>query len=232
MSEFQEKHTVSRLLGSPPGYVGYGDGGQLTDPVRIKPYSVILLDEIEKAHPDILNTFYQIFDKGIANDGEGREINFKNTVIIMTSNLATEEITELFASNPNISMEAIREAITPTLSLHLKPALLGRMTVIPYKNLEKDALRSIAGLKLQGIVKQLKNQGIELKYDDGLLEQIVSLSNAMETGARNLEMIINNTLMPKLSSAILDSRIEEQQISKINMSLDETKNVNIKVEYK
>lgn len=150
----------------------------------------------------------------------------------MTSNLATEEITELFASNPNISMEAIREAITPTLSLHLKPALLGRMTVIPYKNLEKDALRSIAGLKLQGIVKQLKNQGIELKYDDGLLEQIVSLSNAMETGARNLEMIINNTLMPKLSSAILDSRIEEQQISKINMSLDETKNVNIKVEYK
>lgn len=122
MSEFQEKHTVSRLLGSPPGYVGYGEGGQLTDPVRIKPYSVILLDEIEKAHPDILNTFYQIFDKGVANDGEGREINFKNTVIIMTSNLATDEITEL-CSDEKITMEQIQECITPTLSKYLKPAL-------------------------------------------------------------------------------------------------------------
>jgi len=231
MSEFQEKHTVSRLLGSPPGYVGYGDGGQLTDPVRIKPYSVILLDEIEKAHPDILNTFYQIFDKGIANDGEGRAINFKNTVIIMTSNLATEEISELLASNPNMSMEAIRDAITPTLSQHLKPALLGRMTVIPYKNLEKDSLAQIAKLKLQSVLKQLQSQGIELVYDEALLERIVSLSNAMETGARNLEMIISNTLMPKLSSAILESRIEERQIKKIVMSLDEAKNVNVNVEY-
>ena len=147
MSEFQEKHTVSRLLGSPPGYVGYGDGGQLTDPVRIKPYSVILLDEIEKAHPDILNTFYQIFDKGVANDGEGREINFKNTVIIMTSNLATDEITELFEEDNSISMESIQEKITPILSRHLKPALLGRMRVIPYKNLSLDALKEIASLK-------------------------------------------------------------------------------------
>jgi type VI secretion system protein VasG len=231
MSEFQEKHTVSRLLGSPPGYVGYGEGGQLTDPVRIKPYSVILLDEIEKAHPDILNTFYQIFDKGIANDGEGREINFKNTVIIMTSNLATEEITNLCSGNENIEMESIREQITPALTKYLKPALLGRMTVIPYKNLSLEALSKIASLKLESIEKQLLSQGIELIYDEALLEQIVSLSNATETGARNLEMIINNTLMPKLSSAILESRVENQQIEKMTMSLDVEKNVNVEVEY-
>ena len=231
MSEFQEKHTVSRLLGSPPGYVGYGDGGQLTDPVRIKPYSVILLDEIEKAHPDILNIFYQIFDKGIANDGEGRAINFKNTVIIMTSNLATEEITNLCSENENIDMESIREQITPALTKYLKPALLGRMTVIPYKNLSLEVLSKIASLKLESIEKQLQAQGIELSYDEALLEQIVSLSNATETGARNLEMIINNTLMPKLSSAILESRVENQQIVKMTMSLDEEKNVNVTVEY-
>ena len=231
MSEFQEKHTVSRLLGSPPGYVGYGDGGQLTDPVRVKPYSVILLDEIEKAHPDILNTFYQIFDKGVANDGEGREINFKNTVIIMTSNLATDEITELFEEDNSISMESIQEKITPILSRHLKPALLGRMTVIPYKNLSLEALKEIASLKLKGIERQLQAQGIEMSYDEALLEQIVALSNATETGARNLEMIISNTLMPKLSSAILESRVENQEISKMSLSLDEVKNVDVEVEY-
>jgi type VI secretion system protein VasG len=232
MSEFQEKHTVSRLLGSPPGYVGYGEGGQLTDPVRIKPYSVILLDEIEKAHPDILNTFYQIFDKGVANDGEGRAIDFKNTVIIMTSNLATEEITKLCSSNETIEMEEIREQITPALTKYLKPALLGRMTVIPYKNLSLEALSKIASLKLGSIEKQLKAQGIELAYDESLLEQIVSLSNATETGARNLEMIINNTLMPKLSSAILESRVENEQIAKMSMKLDDEKNLNVEVEYK
>jgi len=231
MSEFQEKHTVSRLLGSPPGYVGYGEGGQLTDPVRIKPYSVILLDEIEKAHPDILNTFYQIFDKGVANDGEGREINFKNTVIIMTSNLATEEITHLCSNNECIEMESIREQITPALTKYLKPALLGRMTVIPYKNLSLEALRKIASLKLESIESQLESQGIELNYDDSLLEQIVSLSNATETGARNLEMIINNTLMPKLSSAILESRVDREQIREMSMSLNEDRSVKIEVEY-
>jgi len=231
MSEFQEKHTVSRLLGSPPGYVGYGEGGQLTDPVRIKPYSVVLLDEIEKAHPEILNTFYQIFDKGVANDGEGREINFKNTVIIMTSNLATDEITEL-CHEDSISMEQIQETITPTLSQYLKPALLGRMTVIPYKNLSEEALSEIATLKLKSIKKQLLSQGIEFTYDTSLLEQVVSLSNATETGARNLEMIINNTLMPKLSTVILESRIENKALKTVHLSLDEKKEIRVDLEYK
>lgn len=159
MTEFQEKHTVSRLIGSPPGYVGYGDGGQLTDPVRVKPYSVVLLDEIEKAHPDILNLFYQIFDKGEVNDGEGRVIDFKNTTIIMTSNLATKEITNYCQVNKkDICLEELCSIITPTLSEYLKPALLGRMNVIPYFNLDNEALKKITQQKFETTKKQLKKK--------------------------------------------------------------------------
>jgi len=149
----------------------------------------------------------------------------------MTSNLATEEITKLCSGDEPIDMEKIREQITPALTKYLKPALLGRMTVIPYKNLSLEALSRIASLKLKSIEKQLLAQGIELSYDEALLEQIVALSNATETGARNLEMIINNTLMPKLSSAILESRVENQQIAKMSMKLDDEKNVTVEVEY-
>ncbi len=215
MTEFQEKHTVSRLIGSPPGYVGYGDGGQLTDPVRIKPYSVVLLDEIEKAHPDILNLFYQIFDKGVANDGEGREIDFSNTIIIMTSNLATKEITKLCTENKEVSMEELSKKILPLLSKYLKPALLGRLNVIPYKNLSMKALKKIAELKLAAIKNQLEEKDIEFIYDNKLLERIVLLSNTTETGARNLELIINNNIMPKLSKVVLDSMINENEFSSI-----------------
>ena len=227
MTEFQEKHTVSRLIGSPPGYVGYGDGGQLTDPVRVKPYSVVLLDEIEKAHPDILNLFYQIFDKGVANDGEGREIDFSNTVIIMTSNLATDAITQLCTDNEEIAMEEIAKEILPTLSTYLKPALLGRMNVIPYKNLSVDALKKIAKLKLGSIEKQMKAKGIDFSYDDKLLEHIVSLSNATETGARNLELIINSNLMPKLSKVLLESMVKEEELSSISIAIDDMGTIDI-----
>ncbi len=169
MTEFQEKHTVSRLIGSPPGYVGYGDGGQLTDPVRVKPYSVILLDEIEKAHPDILNLFYQIFDKGEVNDGEGRVIDFKNTTIIMTSNLATKEITNYCQNNKdNISLEELSSLITPVLSDYLKPALLGRMNVIPYFNLNEEALIKITKQKFEITKKQLLKKEIDLEIDENL----------------------------------------------------------------
>ncbi len=227
MTEFQEKHTVSRLIGSPPGYVGYGEGGQLTDPVRIKPYSVVLLDEIEKAHPDILNLFYQIFDKGKVNDGEGREIDFSNTVIIMTSNLATDEITRLCGENEDICMEEITEKILPVLSKYLKPALLGRMNVIPYKNLSMDALKKIAKLKLGSIKRQMRRKEIEFDYDDRLLDHIVALSNATETGARNLELIINNNIMPKLSKALLESMLEERVLKKIRLSIDDMNSVSV-----
>jgi len=228
MTEFQEKHTISRLIGSPPGYVGYGEGGQLTDPVRIKPYSVVLLDEIEKAHPDILNLFYQIFDKGVANDGEGREIDFKNTIILMTSNLATEEITHLCSQNEDIAMSEVSEHILPILSKYLKPALLGRMNIIPYKNLTQSALKKIVELKLGTITKQLEAQNTVFKYDDKVLSHIVDLSNATDTGARNLELIINNNLMPKLSKILLDAMIKEKQLKQISITMNDSNGIEIK----
>jgi len=228
MTEFQEKHTVSRLIGSPPGYVGYGEGGQLTDPVRIKPYSVVLLDEIEKAHPDILNLFYQIFDRGIVNDGEGREINFRNTVIFMTSNLATEEITARCAKNENIQMQELINEITPRLSDYLKPALLGRMNVVPYMNLGDAALRQIVKLKLGSIERQLQSKEVAFKYDENVLDKIVFLSNAMDTGARNIDLIINTNIMPALSKTILDCTIEKSPLKGVKLSLDSDNKIIVK----
>jgi type VI secretion system protein VasG len=219
MTEFQEKHTVSRLIGSPPGYVGYGDGGQLTDPVRIKPYSVVLLDEIEKAHPDILNLFYQIFDKGVANDGEGRAIDFKNTIILMTSNLATEAITQICSEYENVELEPLTEAILPILSDYLKPALLGRMNVVPYMNLSSEALKEIVRLKLRSVEGQLAKKEIRFKYDDALLEHVVSLSDARDTGARNIDLIINTNLMPRLSKKVLEASIENKPLKSISVTL-------------
>lgn len=225
MTEFQEKHTVSRLIGSPPGYVGYGDGGQLTDPVRVKPYSVILLDEIEKAHPDILNLFYQIFDKGEVNDGEGRVIDFKNTTIIMTSNLATKEITSYCQNNKdNISLEELSSLITPVLSDYLKPALLGRMNVIPYFNLNEEALIKITKQKFEITKKQLLKKEIDLEIDEKLIKYIVSLSNSIDTGARNIDLIINTKIMPKLSKYLLDSSINKKKIKNISLNLDSKSN--------
>lgn len=221
MTEFQEKHTISRLIGSPPGYVGYGDGGQLTDPIRVKPYSVVLLDEIEKAHPDILNLFYQIFDKGIANDGEGRVIDFKNTIIIMTSNLATNEITNLCTTNEDITLEEVSKEIIPTLSSYLKPALLGRMNVVPYLNLKENALKQIVKLKLQSIKKQLAKKEIELDFEEKLLDYIVFLSNTVDTGARNIDLIINMNIMPKLSKYLLNASLEKIEISSIFIAMCE-----------
>jgi len=222
MSEFQEKHTLSRLIGSPPGYVGYGEGGQLTDPVRIKPYSVVLLDEIEKAHPDILNLFYQVFDRGVVNDGEGREINFKNTVIFMTSNLATQEITHLCSINENITMDGLINEINPILSSYLKPALLGRMNVVPYMNLNDEVLKKIVELKFRALQEKLALREIKLQYETKLVEHIVFLSNAMDTGARNIELIINTHLMPQLSKTILDYTVEKKVLKSVTICLDES----------
>ena len=228
MTEFQEKHTVSRLIGSPPGYVGYGDGGQLTDPVRVKPYSVVLLDEIEKAHPDILNLFYQIFDRGSVNDGEGREIDFTNTVIFMTSNLATQEITELCTQDENIEMQQLVEAINPTLSSYLKPALLGRMNVIPYMNLQDESLKEIVKLKLSFIEKQLHQKEIAFKYEDQVLDRIVFLSNAMDTGARNIDQVINSNIMPVLSKTLLHATMAQERLSSVNVCLNTDNKITIK----
>ena len=232
MTEFQEKHTISRLIGSPPGYVGYGDGGQLTDPVRVKPYSVVLLDEIEKAHPDILNLFYQIFDRGSVNDGEGREIDFTNTVIFMTSNLATQEITELCTQNENIEMQQLVDAINPTLSSYLKPALLGRMNVIPYMNLQDESLKEIVKLKLSFIEKQLKQKEIAFKYEDKVLDKIVFLSNAMDTGARNIDQVINTNIMPVLSKTLLNATMAQERLNSVNVCLNAENKITIKTSIK
>ena len=227
MTEFQEKHTISRLIGSPPGYIGYGEGGQLTDSVRVKPYSVVLLDEIEKAHPDILNLFYQIFDRGEVNDAEGRVIDFKNTTIIMTSNLATDLITQLCSENNNISIEDITKLITPILSNYLKPALLGRMSVVPYLNLNDESLKIIAKLKLNNIKKQLAKKEISLNLEEKLLDYIVSLSNAIDTGARNIDLIINMNILPKLSKYILNCALKKENISHLDISLNEKNEITI-----
>ena len=228
MTEFQEKHTVSRLIGSPPGYVGYGEGGQLTDPVRVKPYSVVLLDEIEKAHPEVLNLFYQMFDKGVLNDGEGRTIDFKNTVIIMTSNLATAEITELCMQNETINMDEIKDHITPILSSYLQPALLGRMNVIPYLNLKENALKEITKLKLNFINAQLNKKAIEFKYDESLLDFIVALSNARDTGARNIELIINSKVMPQLSKVLLNAAVEKKTLLELHLDVNDNQEIIIR----
>jgi type VI secretion system protein VasG len=203
MSEFQERHTVSRLVGSPPGYVGYGEGGMLTEAVRQKPYSVVLLDECEKAHPDVMNAFYQVFDKGIMSDGEGKEISFRNTVIILTSNLATDVIQEMTSQGP-IPVEPVTAAIRPLLSHHFKPALLARMTIVPFYSLDPSALQGIVALKLKRVARTLwDNNRMVLEHTDAVVDQITARCTEVETGARNIEYILNGSILPQLSQEIL-----------------------------
>lgn len=172
MSEFQEKHTVSRLIGAPPGYVGYGEGGMLTEAVRQKPYSVVLLDEVEKADPDVLNLFYQIFDKGVANDGEGREIDFRNTLILMTSNLGSDHISELCENGARPSAEVLEQTIRPVLSKHFKPALLARMRVVPYYPVGGQVLRELIEIKLDRLGERLNRRQLDFTYSQHLVDHL------------------------------------------------------------
>ncbi|MCX8940601.1 type VI secretion system ATPase TssH [Vibrio parahaemolyticus] len=204
MSEFQEKHTVSRLIGSPPGYVGYGEGGMLTEAVRQRPYSVVLLDEVEKADPEVLNLFYQVFDKGTLNDGEGRTIDFKNTLIIMTSNLATHEIESLVHQSKEIDANIIAEAIRPTLNQHFKPALLARMSVLPFVPLSDEAMTEIIHHKLNKVSQRLhSHHKLSLNYKESLVEFVLGNCRLAETGARNIDAVINRQLLPQLSTQLL-----------------------------
>ena len=204
MSEFQEKHTVSKLVGAPAGYVGYGEGGVLTEAVRQRPYSVVLLDEVEKADLEVLNLFYQVFDKGTLSDGEGRIIDFKNTIIILTSNLATDVMTQLGTQTPRPVVGDIIEAIRPILSRHFKPALLARMQIVPFYPLLSDALVQIVRLKLDKVGKRLRdNQKIAFYYSDAVTDQIVARCTEVETGARNIDHIVNKTLLPQIATEIL-----------------------------
>jgi type VI secretion system protein VasG len=231
MSEFQEKHTVSRLIGSPPGYVGYGEGGMLTEAVRQRPYTVVLLDECEKADPDVMNLFYQVFDKGMLSDGEGRLVDFKNTVIIMTSNLATDKITNMTVSSwednngADPPMNEILEAIKPTISAHFKPALLARMTMVPYLPISMNALGNITRLKLDQLLARLRtNQRIEGSYSDRVVESIAARCTEVDTGARNIDHILRSSLLPMLSSAILERMAEGNPPKKLVIDIDDEKN--------
>lgn len=251
LSEYQEKHTVSRLFGAPPGYVGYGEGGVLTEAVRRRPYSLVLLDEAEKAHPDVLNAFYQVFDKGVMSDGEGREIDFRNTLILLTSNLGAERLAAAasvhrppaaLASNglaeaagdgksingspqppgdlDHQRAEALIDAVRPALTQHFKLALLARMRIVPYLPLSDASLQEIVSMRLSRLASQLDTQhGIELTHDDAVVQGVAVRCARSEAGARDIDAVVNQTLLPRISTEILRSMQQEQRLSRVRMTL-------------
>ncbi|MDR3496368.1 MAG: type VI secretion system ATPase TssH [Ancalomicrobiaceae bacterium] len=222
MSEFQEKHTVSKLVGSPPGYVGYGEGGVLTEAVRQRPYSVVLLDEVEKADLEVMNLFYQVFDKGVLSDGEGRQIDFRNTIIFLTSNLATDAITELGQMTPRPTADQITEAIRPILSKHFKPALLARMQIVPFFPLFGDVLNSIVRLKLEKVVQRLWTvHRIGLDYTDAVVEQIAARCTEVETGARAIDHIVNRRLLPDIATEVLARLADETLPERLTIDVND-----------
>jgi type VI secretion system protein VasG len=222
MSEFKEEHKVSLLMGSPPGYVGYGEGGVLTEAVRRRPYSVILLDEMEKAHPGVQDVFYQVFDKGQMKDGEGRDIDFRNCVIIMTSNAGTDTIAKLCA-DPELMPEPdqLREALQPDLLKVFKPAFLGRCNVVIYYPLQDANLRRICALKLKSVAKRVRETyDAPLEIDDGVTDDIAARCKEVESGARNIDYIINGSLLPELSGLLLGKLADQEKVSKVRISVD------------
>jgi len=221
MSEFQEAHTVSTLKGSPPGYVGYGEGGVLTEAVRRRPYSVVLLDEVEKAHPDVLELFFQVFDKGMMEDGEGRVIDFKNTIIILTSNAGTDTLMKLTADPETTpSPEGLVKALKPELNKIFKPAFLGRLVIIPYFPVRDEALKQIVRLKLGKIQRRLQEtHKIALTHDDQLVDEVARRCTEVESGARNVDNILTNTLLPEISRQILGRLADRQKLAPIHVSL-------------
>jgi type VI secretion system protein VasG len=216
MSEFQEKHTVSRLIGSPPGYVGYGEGGVLTEAIRQKPYSVVLLDEVEKAHPDVLNLFYQAFDKGELADGEGRIIDCKNIVFFLTSNLGYQTIVD-HAAEP----ELLTELLYPELSAFFKPALLARMEVVPYLPLGKETLQTIIHSKLSRLENLLRQRfNAQVLIEPQVVEEILLRATRAENGARMLESIIDGALLPPLSLLLLQKMAAGAAINQIKIAVE------------
>jgi len=217
MSEFQEAHTVSTLKGSPPGYVGYGEGGVLTEAVRRRPYSVVLLDEIEKAHPDVLELFFQVFDKGRMEDGEGREIIFRNCIIILTTNAGTDTIMKLTADPETApDYEGLAKALKPELDKQFKPAFVGRTVIIPYFPVRDEALRKIIELKLGKVQRRLlETHRVRLVADRPVVDAIAERCTEVESGARNVDNILTNTLLPEISKLLLQSMGERTRPAEI-----------------
>jgi len=224
MSEFKEEHKVSTLMGSPPGYVGYGEGGVLTEAVRRRPYSVILFDEMEKAHPGVQDVFYQLFDKGMLRDGEGRDIDFKNTVIIMTSNAGTDTIAALCDDPETMPDEAgLAEALRPELLKVFKPAFLGRVTLVPYFPLSDDVLKGIVKLQLNRVATRVReNYKAAFEYDPALIDAIAERCKENESGARNIEHILSRTMLPEMSALFLERMAEGGDITDVRVSVDES----------
>jgi type VI secretion system protein VasG len=220
MSEFQEKHTVSRLIGAPPGYVGYGEGGMLTEAVRQKPYSVVLLDEVEKADPDVMNIFYQIFDKGVANDGEGREINFRNTLILMTSNLASDRIASLCQGGQRPATEDLELAIRPTLTQHFKPALLARMRVVPYYPIQGEVLNELVALKLSRFGERLARRQLQFSHCEALVDNLAERCTHSDSGARLIDHLIDQHLQPLVVDRLLDAMAGGETLQRVHATLD------------
>lgn len=221
MSEFQEAHTVSTLKGSPPGYVGYGEGGVLTEAVRRRPYSVVLLDEVEKAHPDVLELFYQVFDKGNLEDGEGRSIDFKNCVIILTTNAATDTLAKLTADKETMpDADGLALAIKPELNKIFKPAFLGRMMIVPYFPVRDEALKKIILLKLGKIQRRIQeNHKITMVCDDSVIEEVAKRCTEVESGARNVDNILSNTMLPEISRQVLSRMAEESPMERVRIGV-------------
>ncbi len=222
MSEYQEAHSVSGLKGSPPGYVGYGEGGVLTEAVRRNPYSVVLLDEVEKAHPDVLEMFFQVFDKGQMDDAEGREIDFRNTLIILTSNIGSSQIMQACLNKPAEEIptaEALGEALRPVLMKSFKPAFLGRMKVVPYFPINDDVLAQIIALKLGRIRDRVAgNHKATFLWDDSLVEAVLSRCTEVDSGARNVDHILNGTLLPEVAESVLAAMAEGNRINTIKVT--------------
>jgi len=222
MSEFQEAHTVSTLKGAPPGYVGYGEGGVLTEAVRRRPYSVVLLDEVEKAHPDVHEMFFQVFDKGWMEDGEGRAIDFKNTLILLTTNAGTDLIMNM-CKDPELmpSPEGITKGLREPLLQIFPPALLGRLVVIPYYPLNDDMIGAIARLQLGRIEKRImENHDITFTYDDDVIGLIAQRCNELDSGGRMIDSILTNTMLPVISQELLQRQFSDgEQIGRISVSV-------------
>ncbi|ELT9604574.1 TPA: type VI secretion system ATPase TssH [Raoultella planticola] len=228
LSEYQEPHTVSQLKGSPPGYVGYGQGGILTEAVRKRPYSVVLLDEVEKAHRDVMNLFYQVFDRGFMRDGEGREIDFRNTVILMTSNLGSDSLMQLLDEQPEASEGDLHELLRPILRDHFQPALLARFQTVIFRPLAETAMRTIVEMKLALVSKRLhRHYGLITCIDDRLYDVLTAACLLPDTGARNVESLLNQQILPVLSQQLLTYMAAKQKPQFLTLGWSEDEGISL-----
>ncbi len=232
LSEYQEAHTVSQLKGSPPGYVGYGEGGVLTEAVRQRPYSVVLLDEAEKAHADALDLFYQVFDKGTMRDGEGREIDFKNTVLCLTSNLGAGPLLKALEDQPERPpIESLREGLRPILSKHFQPALLARMRIVPFYPLSPEALAEVARMRLGRVADRLAQvHGVAFTVSDAAVDRVVELGTRSDTGARALDAVVQRTVLPEAARLLLAALADGDPPAALRLGVDADGEIRLRVD--